>query len=104
MITPLKLKFPLRVRLPVTIRVPCPVGLPGPRTRSPSTKVRTPSGLLAPRPAELLMASVPLVKYRPWLMAEFFIPSEPSRNDLALVTDERKLGVFVPDRTAGSPG
>src|SRR6185503_5420167 len=104
MITPFQLKFPSRVRLPVTIRVPCPVGLPGPSVRSPSTNVNTPSGLLAPRPALLAMAAAPLPKYRPWLMAACFIHSLPYKNNLALATSFRKLGVFALPRTAGSPG
>src|SRR5689334_1277630 len=104
MITPFQLKFPLRVRLPVTIKVPCPVGLPGPSVKSPSTNVSTPSVLLAPRPAALLVAAAAVVKYRPWLIAEFIIPSLPYKNSLAVDTDCKKLGLLSEVRTIGSLG
>src|SRR6185503_6190003 len=104
MITPLKLKFPFRVSLPVTINVPCPVGLPGPSVRSPSTNVNTPSGLFPPRPAVRAIADAPLVKYRPWLMADCFIPSSPYRNSLAMATLLRHDGVLLLPRTPGLPG
>src|SRR5215218_1570297 len=91
MITPLKLKLPSSVSLPVTINVPWPVGSPGPSVRSPSTKVNTPSGLLAPIPAVLARAAAPLVKYRPWLIAACFIPSLPYKKVLALATFLRMM-------------